>query len=88
MCPKHPMMDSARLFDWPACFQVFSNRPDKSLHQAEPIRRRTQWPFLKPRSTSHPFRSAPFSETVIQCDVTMKFHVIILSMKAEMHIRI
>ena len=30
MCPKHPMMDSARLFDWPACFQAFSNRPDKS----------------------------------------------------------
>jgi hypothetical protein len=22
-----------RLFDWPACFQAFSNRPDKSPHQ-------------------------------------------------------
>jgi hypothetical protein len=32
MCLKYPMMDSARLFDWPACFQVFGNRPDKSPH--------------------------------------------------------
>ncbi len=24
---------SCRLFEWPACFQVFSNQPDKSPHQ-------------------------------------------------------
>jgi hypothetical protein len=30
--PQTPMMDSARLFDWPACLQVFDNRPDNSPH--------------------------------------------------------
>jgi hypothetical protein len=66
---------------------ALGNRTDQSP-RIEPIRLRTQWPLLKPRSTSHPFRYAPVSETAIQCDVTMNFHVIILSMKAEMHIRI
>jgi len=44
-----------RLFDWPACFQVFSNRPDKSPHQTEPIRRRIQRRFetmLTPRTVA------------------------------------
>jgi hypothetical protein len=32
-CPKHPTMDWAWLFDWPARFQVFSDRPDKEPHE-------------------------------------------------------
>ena len=33
----------------------------------EPMRQRTQHPFLKPRSISQPFHSAPVSETDVQC---------------------
>jgi len=47
-------------FDWPACFQIFSNRPDKSPHPTEPIRRRTQWAFLKSRDSTKMFRRSDF----------------------------
>jgi hypothetical protein len=52
-----------RRFDWPACFQAFSNRPDKAPHQTEPIRLRTQRTFetmLASRTVAHapqPFHS-------------------------------
>lgn len=62
-----------RRFDWPACFQVFSNRPDKSP-QYEPRRSRTQQAFqnraqlrrrpfisLPTRSVSLPVSERPFS---------------------------
>jgi hypothetical protein len=48
------------LFDWPACFQAFSDRPDKSPHQTEPIRRRTQRAFLKSRDSTNMFRRSDF----------------------------
>jgi hypothetical protein len=52
-------------FDWPPCFQVFSNRPDKAP-QMIPRRSSTQRAFLKSRdSTAVP--SAPISETPVQC---------------------
>ena len=52
--PKHPIMVSARRFDWPARFQAFSDRTVKAPHPAEPIRRRTQRAFPKPRSLRAP----------------------------------
>jgi hypothetical protein len=36
MCLKHPIMDSSRRLDWPACLQVFGNRPDQSPHSSPP----------------------------------------------------
>lgn len=65
----------SRRFDWPACLQVFGNRPDKSPYPTAPMRRRTQRAFLKPvplrarvAKGSHPtasfhfrFQKRPFS---------------------------
>lgn len=74
--PKNPMMDlhGALTGRLSACLD---NRPDTAPHPTEPIRRRTQRTFLKPRSTPPSSASAtsdrsvslPVSEMPVQCEL-------------------
>ncbi len=47
-------------FDWPACFQVFSNRPNRRIKTELQLRRRTQRAFLKSRDSTKLFRRSDF----------------------------
>jgi hypothetical protein len=69
-----------RRFDWPACFQVFSNRPDKSP-QVKPRRSRTHRSFQnRAQLRRRPFMplptcsvSLPVSERPVSVPIIMQF---------------
>jgi len=81
MKPKHPMMDWARLFDWPARFQVFSDRPDKEPHETRTYTAAHSTGSLESRSispssvqaTPDRLHSASDFRLPVQCDEPLAF---------------